>query len=83
MFNLEDNGPSCLHLLRQVWCCKGLPSKSQKSTSFYKDMNVLLVPVSSTLTAAYKTEMQLQQEKRPAPPLTNEEIIALGCYVFS
>lgn len=43
-------------------------------------MNVLLVPVSSTLTAAYKTEMQ---EKQPAPPLTNEEIIALGGYVFS
>lgn len=31
-------------------------------------MNVLMVPVSSTLTAAYKTEMQLEQEKWPAPP---------------
>lgn len=31
-------------------------------------MNVLLVPISSTLTAAYKTEMQLEQEKQPALP---------------
>lgn len=45
-------------------------------------MNVLMVPVSSTLTAAYKTEMQLEQEKWPAP-LTNEEITALGGCVFS
>lgn len=41
-----------------------------------------MVSVSSTLIAAYKPEMKLERKKWPALSFTNEEITALGSYVF-